>query len=99
MFDVGVRVENDFLIRARHFKGGPKGRISIFRAFAHTSFVTNNVMRLHYSDLDLGGSSDHHIYPSDFFLDLIFTDARNQSNVFMNTPPSTFKSNKDSLPE
>jgi hypothetical protein len=93
MFDVGVRVENDFLVRARHFKGGPKGRVSIFRAFAHTSFVNNNVMRLQRCDLDLG-SSDH-VYPSDFFLDLIFTDARNQSNVIMN---STAKS-KETLPE
>lgn len=77
IFDVGIRVENDFLIRARHFRSKSQangGRISMFRALVHTSFVADNVIRLTTKDLD-GASA--HPYPSDFFIDLIFTDARN----------------------
>jgi hypothetical protein len=86
IFDVGTRVENDFLVRVRHFRSkttssGKAGRISIFRAFAHTSFIADNVMRLTKANLDI--SSPDHVYPSDFFIDLIFTDARNQSNVLI----------------
>ena len=79
VFEVGVRVENDILVRARHFKS-KKERVSMFRALVHTSFVADNVIRLTAADLD-GASGD--AYPSDFFVDLIFTDARNQSNVNM----------------
>ena len=80
IFDVGVRVEKDFLIRARHFKGksqGNGGRVSIFRALAHTSFVSNNVIRLTRESLDGVSPTGKQTYPSDFFVDLIFTDARN----------------------
>jgi hypothetical protein len=78
VFDVGVRLENDFLVRLRHFHQKGK-RISVFRAYAHTSFIADNVMRLTRDDLDV--SSQDHSYPQDFFMDLIFTDARNQSNM------------------
>ena len=71
-------MENDFLVRLRHFHQKRK-RISVFRAYAHTSFVSDNVMRLTREDLDV--SSQDHEYTEDFFMDLIFTDARNQSNV------------------
>ena len=55
VFDVGVRVENDFLIRMRHFHS--KGqRMSVFRSYAHTSFVADNVMRLTRADLDVSSS-------------------------------------------
>jgi len=73
IFDVGVRVENDILIRARHFKTRHE-RISLFRALVHTSFVANNVVRLTADQLDGTGGTQ---YPGDFFVDLIFTDARN----------------------
>ena len=88
VFDVGVRLENDFLIRMRHYHQKGK-RISVLRAYAHTSFVADNVMRLTREQLDI--SSPDHVYPADFFIDLIFTDARNQSNVFMtaHAPEST----------
>lgn len=73
IFDVGVRVENDFLIRARHYKSRHE-RTSLFRALVHTSFVANNVLRLTADVLDGTGGSQ---YPDDFFVDMIFTDARN----------------------
>jgi len=47
----------------------------------HTSFVADNVIRLTRADID---ASVQHLYPSDFFVDLIFTDARNQSNIILN---------------
>ena len=47
-----MRVENDFLMRARHFKSKNNERISIFRALAHTSFISDNVIRLSRKDLD-----------------------------------------------
>ena len=52
----------------------------MFRALVHTSFVSDNVIRLTQSELD---GTNAHTYPSDFFIDLIFTDARNQSNLIM----------------
>ena len=87
IFDVGVRVENDILIRARHLRtkaaiSGSEGRVSMFRALIHTSFVSDNVIRLTAKDLD--GINGVHNYPKDFFLDLIFTDAKNQTNLIMN---------------
>jgi hypothetical protein len=45
IFDVGVRVENDILIRGRHYRSRHE-RISLFRALVHTSFVANNILRL-----------------------------------------------------
>lgn len=47
----------------------------MFRALCHTSFVQDNMIRLTQSDLD-GANSSSAAYPSDFFVDLIFTDAR-----------------------
>ena len=87
IFDVGVRVENDILIRARHLRtkaalSGSEGRVSMFRALIHTSFVADNVIRLTAKDLD--GINGVHNYPKDFFLDLIFTDAKNQTNLILN---------------
>lgn len=76
IFEVGVRVENDFLLRMRHFRGkNQKSRISMFRALCHTSFVQDNMIRLTQADLD-GAISSSAAYPGDFFIDLIFTDAR-----------------------
>ena len=69
-----MRVENDFLIRSRHFKN-QSDRTSMFRAFIHTSFVVDNIIRLQRNDLD--GACGNEKYPKDFFIDLIFTDARN----------------------
>lgn len=77
---MGVRVENDFLIRVRHYSRKNGSRISMFRALVHTSFVQDNVIRLQAKELD--GTSAHE-YPADFFVDMIFTDARNQSNIIM----------------
>jgi len=62
-------VENDFLIRCRHFKGNDQ-RKSMFRASLHTSFVVDNVIRLTKNDLD--GATGSETYPEDFFIDLIF---------------------------
>jgi hypothetical protein len=53
----------------------------MFRASIHTSFVDNNLLRLGKQDLD--GACNNDSYPNDFFIDLIFTDARNQSNFVM----------------
>lgn len=41
---VGVRIENDTLIRCRHFENNSE-RVSMFRLYFHTSFVTGNVLR------------------------------------------------------
>ena len=61
VFDVGVRLENDFLVRLRHFQH--KGaRLSVFRAYAHTSFVCDNILRLTQSQLDVSSGGEHH-YP------------------------------------
>lgn len=69
-------MENDFLLRMRHFRGKQqKNRISMFRALCHTSFVQDNMIRLTQVDLD-GASQTSAAYPGDFFVDLIFTDAR-----------------------
>lgn len=51
------------------------------RAKIHTSFVIDNVLRLGREELD--GAAGNERYPKDFFIDLIFTDARNQSNLLM----------------
>ena len=53
----------------------------MFRASVHTSFVQDNVIRLYRDELD--GACKNKAYPSDFFIDLIFTDARNQSNLIL----------------
>jgi hypothetical protein len=53
----------------------------MFRATIHTSFVVDNVIRLTRDDLD--GAAHNPLYPKDFFIDLIFTDARNQSNLLL----------------
>ena len=53
----------------------------MFRATVHTSFVVDNVVRLTRDQLD--GACLNENYPSDFFIDLIFTDARNQSNMIL----------------
>lgn len=53
----------------------------MFRASVHTSFVVDNVIRLARDELD--GAAQNDKYPSDFFIDLIFTDARNQSNLLL----------------
>jgi hypothetical protein len=101
IFDVGVRVENDILIRARHFSKssssktigkGRGSRVSMFRALVHTSFVQDNVIRLNLTQLDVNNEGSHS-YPKDFFIDLIFTDARNQSNIISSrlTKVSGFK--------
>jgi hypothetical protein len=81
IFEVGQRVENDILIRFRHFKNN-QNRVSMFRATVHTSFVVDNVMRLTREELD--GASHNELYPKDFFIDLIFTDARNQTSLLLN---------------
>ncbi len=47
----------------------------MFRATIHTSFVVDNVIRLTRDELD--GAALNENYPKDFFIDLIFTDARN----------------------
>jgi hypothetical protein len=61
VFDVGVRLENDFLVRLRHFQH--KGaRLSVFRAYAHTSFVSDNILRLTRSQLDVSSGGEHQ-YP------------------------------------
>ena len=44
-FRVGIRVENDLLIRIRHYNTD-KDRISILRLFVHTSFICDNFLRL-----------------------------------------------------
>eukprot|EP00347_Sterkiella_histriomuscorum_P007642 403348134 len=80
IFEVGQRVENDILLRFRHFRSN-QSRISMFRATVHTSFAANNVIRLTRDELD--GAQQNENYPSDFFIDLIFTDARNQSNLLL----------------
>jgi hypothetical protein len=77
IFEVGIRVENDFLIRARHYRSRQE-RLSMFRALVHASFVSNNVLRLTPNELDGVGTTS---YPAEFFVDLIFTDARNKSNL------------------
>jgi len=89
-------VENDILIRFRHFKNN-QARVSMFRASVHTSFVQDNVIRLHRDDLD--GACKNDIYPSDFFIDLIFTDARNQSNLLLAGPGALPKPLKGDSPE
>ena len=71
---MGQRVENDFLIRCRHFESN-QSRVSMFRATIHTSFIVDNLLRLEREELD--GACNNDSYPSDFFIDLIFTDARN----------------------
>jgi hypothetical protein len=48
----------------------------MFRATLHTSYISDNIIRLSRHDLD-GTSDNSDAYPADFFLDLIFTDARN----------------------
>jgi tensin len=53
----------------------------MFRATVHTSFVVDNVLRLTRDELD--GACQNENYPNDFFIDLIFTDARNQSNMIL----------------
>ena len=53
----------------------------MFRATVHTSFVVDNVLRLSREELD--GASNNDAYPKDFFIDLIFTDARNQTNLHL----------------
>ena len=85
IFEVGQRVENDILIRFRHFKSN-QAKISMFRASIHTSFAVDNIIRLTKDELD--GACQNDQYPNDFFIDLIFTDARNQSNLLFsgNTP-------------
>lgn len=47
----------------------------MFRASIHASFIVDNVIRLTREDLD--GACNNDRYPKDFFIDLIFTDARN----------------------
>ena len=47
----------------------------MFRATVHTSFIVDNVLRLTRNELD--GANNNVNYPNDFFIDLIFTDARN----------------------
>ena len=47
----------------------------MFRASVHTSFIVNNVIRLTREELD--GASGNEVYPKDFFIDLIFSDAKN----------------------
>lgn len=48
----------------------------MFRATLHTSFIENGIVRLSREDLDGGSLMDEDVYPKDFFIDLIFTDAR-----------------------
>ena len=81
-FEVGLRVENDILIRFRHFKSNQQ-RVSMFRAMVHTSFASENILRLNRDDLD--GACNNDNYPKDFHVDLIFIDARNQSNLHIAT--------------
>jgi hypothetical protein len=47
----------------------------MFRASLHSSFAVDNVIRLGREDLD--GACNNDSYPKDFFIDLIFQDARN----------------------
>ncbi len=51
IFEIGQRVENDFLVRCRHFASEVR-RESMFRVSVHTSFVVDNVIRLTKNDLD-----------------------------------------------
>jgi hypothetical protein len=78
IFNVGQRVENDILIRFRHFQSNQK-RVSMFRASVHTSFIVDSVLRL--TKLELDGALGNDKYPNDFFIDLIFTDARNHQSL------------------
>lgn len=43
-FKVGMRVENDVLLRCRHYKSESE-RVSMFRLVFHTSFVSHNLLR------------------------------------------------------
>jgi len=43
-FKVGVRINDDVLLRCRHYKNEEE-RVSLFRLFFHTSFVKGNLMR------------------------------------------------------
>ena len=51
----------------------------MFRASIHTSFVENNMVRLTREEID--GACNNEQYPSDFFIDLIFLDARNLNKL------------------
>ena len=53
----------------------------MFRVSSHASFIVDNVLRLTRDNLD--GAANNDLYPKDFFIDLIFTDARNQSNIVL----------------
>lgn len=53
----------------------------MFRATLHTSFIENGIVRLSREDLDGGSLMDEDVYPKDFFIDLIFTDARTDQNL------------------
>jgi len=44
-------VENDILIRFRHFKSN-QSKVSMFRATIHTSFAIDNIIRLTKDELD-----------------------------------------------
>ncbi len=44
MFKVGIKVENDVLLRCRHY-AGENDRVSMFRLYFHTSFVSGNILR------------------------------------------------------
>jgi len=59
----------------------------MFRATVHTSFVVDNVLRLTREELD--GASNNDAYPNDFFIDLIFTDARNQTSLHLSNMQSS----------
>ena len=46
-FDIKTEVEDDFLIRCRHYRSETE-RVSAFRIFANTGFVLDDVLRLKY---------------------------------------------------
>lgn len=64
----------------------------MFRASVHTSFIGDNLLRLGREDLD--GACHNESYPDDFFIDLIFTDARNQSNMILGSNSKSIRVDK-----
>ncbi len=43
-FKIGIKINDDVLLRCRHFKSEAE-RISMFRVFFHTSFISQNFLR------------------------------------------------------
>jgi len=43
-FKVGIKINDDILLRCRHFKNESE-RISMFRVFFHTSFISQHFVR------------------------------------------------------